>query len=171
MVEPVKQALNRANGRRTSKTPNPPDYDPLDLSSKMEYALIALLELATQTEKQPPLTIGGITAKHGIPDRYLEHILTILRRGGMVQSQRGSRGGYVLAREPWQISLLEVLALIDGARKVREQTPASTSERETIYAFWQQANTVSQTFLGNCTLQDLCQQLSERRQKSPMYYI
>jgi len=46
----------------------------------------------------------------------LEHIFTILRRGGLVQSQRGAKGGYVLTREPWKITVLDVVMLIEGDR-------------------------------------------------------
>lgn len=147
------------------------NYEPLDLSSKVEYALLALLALANHPDQQHPLTIGGITARHGIPERYLEQILTILRCGCIVHSQRGARGGYTLTREPRQISLLEVIALMDSTRKPREHSLLTTPEREVLHKTWQQANMVSQTFLQNCTLQDLCQQLKALQQKAPMYYI
>ncbi|MDX2098369.1 MAG: Rrf2 family transcriptional regulator [Leptolyngbyaceae cyanobacterium bins.59] len=60
------------------------------------------------------LTIHEITTRQPIPDRYLEHIFTLLGRSGLLQSQRGAKGGYVLAREPWRIKVSEVIALIDG---------------------------------------------------------
>jgi len=154
-----------------SSAPTNLNYEPLDLSSKVEYALLALLALANHPDQQSPLTISGIHARHGIPERYLEQILTILRRGGIVHSQRGARGGYALTREPQQISLLEVIALMDGTRKPREHTLMATPEREVLHQIWQQANVISQAFLQNCTLQDLCQQLEARQQKAPMYYI
>ena len=88
----------------------------LDLSAKVEYALLALMELANHWHRKTPLTINEITARQPIPDRYLEHIFTILRRGGLVQSQRGAKGGYVLTREPWKITVLDVVMLIEGDR-------------------------------------------------------
>ena len=150
---------------------NNQQYAPLELASKVEYALLALLELASHPDQRYPLTIAGITTKHAIPDRYLEQILTILRRGGIVTSQRGSKGGYILSRDPWNITLLEVIALMGGERKPKELASTSTLEREVIYEVWQQANTVSQSFLSNCTIQDLCQQRDARQQDYPMYYI
>jgi Rrf2 family protein len=80
-------------------------YAFLELSSRVEYALLALLELASYPGNPTPLTISQITTKQPIPDRYLEQILTGLRRDGIVQSQRGAKGGYVLARKPWQVSV------------------------------------------------------------------
>lgn len=125
------------------------NYEPLDLSSKVEYALLALFALASHPDQQHPLTISGITARRSIPERYLEQILTILRRGGIVHSQRGASGGYTLTREPRQISLLEVIALMDGTRQPCEHSLLTTPEREVLHKTWQQANVISQTFLQN----------------------
>jgi len=143
----------------------------LELSCKVEYALLALIELASNSPKKKPLTIGEITAKQPIPERYLEQVLTNLRRGGLVQSHRGSRGGYMLSREPWEITLLEVVVSLEGERKERKRSDFSTSEKETIHNVWQQANSASETVLSRYTIQDLCQLRDERKQNNPMYYI
>ena len=112
-----------------------------------------------------------MTAKQPIPERYLEQILTSLRRAGVIQSHRGSRGGFVLAREPWQITLLEIVTLVEGERKDREPSVTSTLERDLVHEIWEQANTASIKVLQNYTLQDLCQQREARLQQGPMYYI
>jgi Rrf2 family protein len=67
---------------------NSQSYALLDLSAKVEYALLALLELASHHDKKVTLTMSEIAAKQPIPERYLEQILTQLRRAGVVQSQR-----------------------------------------------------------------------------------
>ena len=94
-----------------------PNYTLLDLSAKVEYALIALLELANHSTDKTPITMSDISGKHPIPERYLEQILTSLRRAGVVQSQRGSKGGFLLVREPWQLTLLEVVVMLEGEQK------------------------------------------------------
>ena len=86
----------------------------VELSSRVEYALLALLELASHQPKESPLTMNEITASQEIPERYLDQILAVLRRAGIVQSLRGAKGGYLLAIEPWQITLLEVFSSLDG---------------------------------------------------------
>lgn len=73
--------------------------------------------------------MSEITAKQSIPERYLEQILTDLRRGGVVKSHRGAKGGYMLVCEPWQINLLEVVTLMDGERKERESSEAPSLEK------------------------------------------
>jgi len=164
----ISQSLNRSI--KSTKL-NSQNYALLDLSSKVEYALLALLELASHHGKKVPLTMSEITAKQPIPERYLEQILTNLRRAGVVQSQRGSKGGFVLVREPWQITLLEIVTLVEGERKEKETSDPPTLERSLVLEVWDQANAASVEVLRSYTLQDLCQEREVRAQQSPMYYI
>lgn len=152
---------------------NSQNYGILDLSSKVEYALLALLELASHRERKDPipLTMSEITAKQMIPERYLEQILCSLRRAGVVHSQRGSRGGFTLAREPAQITLLEIVISVEGEKKDRQSSESATLERNLVYKIWQQANSAAVEILKQYTLQDLCQQREAYGQQSPMYYI
>jgi Rrf2 family protein len=145
------------------------DYVLLELPSKVEYALLALLEMSSHPDKTSLLTISEIATRQNIPDRYLEHIFTSLRRGGLVQSLRGSKGGYVLAREPWLITVLEVVALVEGDRK--EKDCGDTIERELVREIWHKANQTSLEILNRYTLQDLCQRRDARKQEGLMYYI
>lgn len=150
---------------------NSRNYAVPELSSKVEYALLALLELASHSAQKTPLTMSEITAKQSIPERYLEQILTDLRRGGVVKSHRGAKGGYMLVCEPWQINLLEVVTLMDGERKERESSEAPSLEKNLLRDIWQQANAASHAVLSRYTLQDLCQQRDALKHTHPMYYI
>lgn len=154
-----------------SSSPDRENYIFLELSSKVEYALLALIELASHPTKTTPLTINEITAKQPIPERYLEQVLTSLRRSGLVESHRGSRGGYVLNRAPWQITLLDVVISLEGNRKAKQRSDSPTLERDIVYTVWQHVNSASEAVLSQYTLQDLCQQREERKQTNPMYYI
>jgi Rrf2 family protein len=150
---------------------NSQNYALLDLSAKVEYALLALLELARHHEKKVPLTMNEIAAKQPIPERYLEQILTQVRRAGLVHSQRGSKGGFVLMREPWQITLLEIVTLVEGERKDKESSETPTIEKTLVVEIWERANAASIEVLRSYTLQDLCQERETRAQNNPMYYI
>nr|ADN13577.1 transcriptional regulator, BadM/Rrf2 family [Gloeothece verrucosa PCC 7822] len=143
----------------------------MSLPSKVEYALLALLEMASQPDLKKPLTVNEITAKQPIPERYLEQIFASLRRGGLLKSQRGSKGGYVLAREPQDITLLEIVSIIEGNRQIKENMDVSTVEMKLIQESWQQANQAAQSILGQYTLLDLCKQRESYIQQSLMYYI
>jgi Rrf2 family protein len=147
------------------------NYVLLDLSTKVEYALLALLELASHHDQKLPLTMNEITTKQPIPIRYLEQILSELRRSGLVQSQRGSKGGFLLVRAPWQITLLEIVTLVEGDHKEKETSEAYTLERGLVHEIWERANAASIEVLRSYTLQDICQERENRTQQSPMYYI
>jgi len=143
------------------------------LSSRVEYAFLALMELADNYNAQSCLKIGEIAERHSLPERYLEQILSALRREGIVQSIRGARGGYVLVREPWKITLQQVITTIDGDDNKRELelSEPSTVEKTVIYEVWSEANQAFQSIFSTRTIQDLCQQRDAYRQDNTMYYI
>ncbi len=145
----------------------------VELSSRVEYALLALLELASHHPKESPLTVNEITAAQEIPERYLDQILTVLRRAGIVQSLRGAKGGYLLAKKPWQITLLEVFSALEGdsSAKVEKVAESATIEKTTVLEIWQEVRQASLAVLGKYTLQDFCEQRDVRKQANPMYYI
>ncbi len=146
----------------------------LELSCKSEYALLALLELAQHYNDGRVLQIREIAAHQSSPDRYLEHLLATLRRQGLVRSQRGAKGGYFLARPPWQISLLDVIQAIEGEELSRSRTlPSSdlTPERQVLLQAWQEAQAAAVDILQKTTLQDLCDRQAQGQQARLMYYI
>jgi Rrf2 family protein len=81
------------------------------ITAKGEYATRAVLHLAMQ--HPDVVTIHEIAAANRIPVKYLEQILLELRRGGIVASRRGVHGGYRLMRDPFEISVGEVLRIVD----------------------------------------------------------
>lgn len=85
-------------------------------SAKTEYGLVSLLELAAIYPQGGVLQVAEIASRQGIPDRYLEQMLTSLRRGRILRSIRGPRGGYQLARPPAEIRIAEVVACLEGRR-------------------------------------------------------
>ncbi len=86
------------------------------ITQKMKYALKALLVLADAAAQPAPeaLTIEAIAKRSGTPKRFLEHILLEVRNAGIIASTRGRSGGYQLIKAPSEISISELLRLIDG---------------------------------------------------------
>jgi Rrf2 family cysteine metabolism transcriptional repressor len=84
----------------------------ISITSKSRYAVVALAELARSGKG--PVPIAQIAERRGMPVQFLEQLFTTLRRGGLLQSQRGVKGGYTLARPPEQITILEVVQALDG---------------------------------------------------------
>ncbi len=145
----------------------------MEISCKNEYAILALIELAAHYACGEPLQIRQISAQQQIPDRYLEQLLATLRRCGLVRSQRGAKGGYILAREPWKINLLEVMSCLNGAdaQAVDPNGVTKTVESAVIWDVWQEAHQAANAVLQRCTLQDLYEKCTARRQLDIMYYI
>ncbi len=140
----------------------------MQLSCKCEYALLALFELAQHHAANEPLQIKHIATTQGIPERYLEQLLAVLRRQGFVKSVRGAKGGYLLSREPWQINLYDVIQSIDGQES--GQT-IMTLEGNIVQEAWQKADAAAIAMLKEQTLQELCDERQRRQQTAVMYYI
>ena len=85
----------------------------LSITSKSPYALKALTELG-RTGGDAPVPIGELARRRDIPVQFLEQLFAVLRRAGLLRSQRGVHGGYAFAREPGEITVLEVVELLDG---------------------------------------------------------
>jgi len=82
------------------------------ISAKGEYAAKAVLYLSLKYPGVVP--IHEVAQRHSIPVKYLEHILLGLKKAGLLESRRGIHGGYTLARPPEQISVGEILRVVDG---------------------------------------------------------
>lgn len=109
----------------------------MELSAKVEYALLSLVEMASQPNLAEPMQIKEIASRQGIPDRYLEQVFSSLRRAGIVQSQRGSKGGYTLAHDPWQITVLDVFNCLEeskhGKNRYNQRKQCCSNVRSEIY--------------------------------------
>ena len=71
----------------------------MKLSTKGRYGLRAMIDLARYSEKEP-VSIGSVAARQEISERYLEQLVALLKKAGLVKSIRGASGGYVLAKKP-----------------------------------------------------------------------
>ncbi len=118
----------------------------ISITSKSPYALLALAELGV-SGGAGPVPIGDLAKRRDVPVQFLEQLFAVLRRAGVLSSQRGVKGGYMFARDPSQVSVLEIVELLDGplgrdaqgvfadaasaARRVLEETTiADVIERE-----------------------------------------
>jgi Rrf2 family protein len=86
----------------------------LAITSKSPYAVRALSELA-RVGGAGPVPIGEIARRRDIPVQFLEGMFATLRRAGIIQSQRGVKGGYSFARPPQEVTVLDVVEALEGA--------------------------------------------------------
>lgn len=145
----------------------------MEMSSKMRYALLALLVLARYYEQGKVLQIEQIASLQQIPDRYLGQLLMMLRRYGLVRSQRGAKGGYLLNKAPQEITLLQILACMEGSKSQEEcnYSESLNMEDTIIQEIWQEATIAAMAVFGDYTLQDLCDKQQQRQVLDPMYHI
>ncbi len=85
----------------------------ISITSKSPYALAALAELGRSSGSEP-VPIGELARRREVPVQFLEQLFAALRRAGILKSQRGVKGGYRFARAPAEITVLEVVELLDG---------------------------------------------------------
>jgi Rrf2 family protein len=144
------------------------------ISSKGEYGLRALLDLA-QRYGDGPIQSRDIHERQGIDENYLNQILILLRRSGLIESIRGPQGGHRLARPPSQIGILEALLALEGPLLPADSgrdTPVPTEplDRELIREVWDSTRALIERHLSSITLDDLCQRKRQRTGEI-MYYI
>jgi Rrf2 family protein len=133
------------------------------VSAKAEYACIAMLELAANYEVAHPLRIKDIAEAHGIPQGFLVQILLQLKGAGLVASLRGAAGGYQLARAPEQISLADVINVIDRAPAPRPDgtAPAPSPVVQVVRGVWQEMQAEEQRRLEALTLAELARRTQQ----------
>ncbi len=127
------------------------------LSARADYALRAAIELASATTGH--VTADQLARAQNIPGKFLEAILTQLRRGGLVRSQRGPDGGFWLARPASQISLADIIRAIDGplvgVRGERPENLGYTGAAEPLQDVWIALRANERAILEEVTLEHI----------------
>jgi Rrf2 family protein len=142
----------------------------MKVSAKTEYACLAMLELAARYGSDQPVRIRTIADEHGIPSRFLVQILLQLKGAGYVASTRGASGGYQLIKPPDEITLGEVMSVIEGQEtEVTSTTPANSSTARVLVQVWREVAQVQHDALHAITFGELVGRV--KRQSENMFYI
>jgi Rrf2 family protein len=140
------------------------------ISAKTEYACIAVLELAARRASGEPVRIRDIAEAHGVPSRFLVQILLQLKSAGLVVSVRGAAGGYQLARDPEEITLLDVMNTVDAQRgQLQTSATRATPTTRALQRAWKAVAAKERELLASVTFADLARQLQTAQEE--MYYI
>ena len=148
----------------------------MKISSRCDYACRALAELAINYARKEPTQIARIAKNQDIPEKYLVHILNQLRRAGLVASKRGKVGGYSLAKKPSEMSLGQVMRVIDGPLLttlcVDEATRQKCSRAGTcpFRDVWEEVDKAMTGVLDNITLEDVVRKMRTCKERA-MYHI
>ena len=139
----------------------------------VDYCLKALMTLAERYSTGQPQRVEEIAAAQNIPENYLRRLLIELKRGGLVLSQKGPSGGYMLARHPSKITMAEVVQIIEGDYvpvECLEDGSNALCQRADNCAMrdvWNEVRDSVNAILGGVTLQSL----AERRKTALHFQI
>jgi len=164
-------AFASPGGLEAATIPTKAPGNTVAFSAKTEYGLVSLLELAAIYPQGGVLQVAEIAARQGIPDRYLEQMLTSLRRGQILRSIRGPRGGYQLSRPPAEIRIAEVVVCLEGELASRGTAARQSAEFEVIGGLEGRLEQARQAILEGTSLQDLLDERDQRLQSQVMYFI
>ena len=143
----------------------------MPFSAKTEYGLVALIDLAAAHATGVLVQTGEICRRHGMPERYLEQMLTALRKGGYLQSIRGPRGGFRLARSPELITIAEVEECLEGETPPERQGARGSAEFRALESLARQAQEARMAVLKSTTLAQLLLERDRQRPPATMFYI
>jgi Rrf2 family cysteine metabolism transcriptional repressor len=132
----------------------------LVITSKSPYAVRALAELARRGGSSP-VPIGEIARARDIPAQFLEGLFATLRRAGILQSQRGVKGGYQFARPPADVTVLEIVELLEG------ELGADAAGQGPV---WQESVEAVKAVLAGTTIADVAEREAQAA-GAQMYYI
>ncbi|QIA27151.1 Rrf2 family transcriptional regulator [Thermaerobacter sp. PB12/4term] len=141
----------------------------MQLSTRGRYGVRAMYELARRYG-QGPVPLREVADAQNLPENYLEQLMAPLRKGGLVQSVRGAQGGYVLARDPAQITVADIVRLLDGpiGPETDQEATGTPSVADPV---WEEVRRAITGVLEGTTLADLCRQAEERQRRGYMFYI
>ena len=130
----------------------------MKFSTRVRYGMRAMLDLAVNGEGKLVL-LKDIAARQEISKRYLEHMMTQLRNGGLVVAERGASGGYRLSRDPSQIKLDEVFEALEGklapVECVQDPSTCGRADDCVVRELWCEVTGAMRGVLENKTLEDL----------------
>ena len=144
----------------------------MKISAKTEYACIAMLELASQYGSGEPVRIRRIAERHTVPPRFLVQILLQLKGAGLVSSVRGAGGGYRLIKPPADVSLGQVMDIVNSASEDAISSTNASPDSPAVKVLtqtWKEVNAVESRMLNDVSLADLLERA--KGQDDKMYYI
>jgi len=144
-------------------------------SVKSEYAVTAVLDMALHAEKGP-VHVRAIARRQSIPVRFLEQVMASLKKAGIVESIRGSQGGYILSRDPKTINIAQIIEAIEGPITPMECTTGTMENRCLqmngciIKGVWEDVRRAVTNVLSQISIEDMCKKKREQ-EYTVMYHI
>jgi Rrf2 family protein len=148
----------------------------MKVSTKVEYGIIAIMDIAMHFEENQSVTSLQISERHGISKKFLEQIMTSLRTAKLVTALKGSKGGYKLTTEAKNINLAEILNALDVTilETPLKSNPCNSSNINNVinHQVWERMNQSIVDIANSITLQDLIDEFKKTNSlENLMYYI
>jgi Rrf2 family transcriptional regulator, cysteine metabolism repressor len=136
----------------------------MKLPAKVEYAIKAVLELSKVYQDKKPLKTSSITGKQNISSKFLLQIMIRLKNGGIVRSERGISGGYLLLKSPESISLKDVINAVDVNILSKESVKKKSGNKfdEVLFTIWNEASLNLEKYLENITFDILIKKIHDK---------
>ncbi|NLM05032.1 MAG: Rrf2 family transcriptional regulator [Clostridiales bacterium] len=149
----------------------------MKLSTKGRYGLKAMLDLAIRYGNGP-IPLKTIAERQGLSDHYLEQLIAVLRKSGLVKSVRGAQGGYMLTTSPKNITVGDIIRTLEGplapAECVIEEDPAYCKKADycVTKVVWEKIRDSVNEVIDSITLQDMLDDYEKMKsQNNYMFYI
>ncbi len=148
----------------------------MKVSTKGHYGVQAMLDLALRYG-EGPISLKSIAERQALSEPYLEQLIATLRKAGLVKSMRGAQGGYVLAKEPQEIKIGDIIRVLEGPIAPVECVQGDNEqcgkyEVCVTKVVWQKVKTSIEEVLDSITLGDLCKEAKRiQLTNNYMYYI
>jgi Rrf2 family protein len=144
----------------------------MKVSTRGRYGLRAMIDLAIHS-KETHVSLASIAERQNVSLNYLEQAFSVLKKTGLVKSVKGAQGGYTLAYPPENITVYQILQVLEGDlsiidRQVNNEGPIQYCIQEQI---WDKIDTKLKELLTSITLKDLAEEYENGCAKDPMYYI
>ncbi|NGZ10152.1 MAG: Rrf2 family transcriptional regulator [Nitrospira sp. LK70] len=149
----------------------------MKVSKRATYGIMVAVDLAIHAS-EAPIQARAIARRHGIPVRFLEQVLHAMKNAGIVESQRGAQGGYLLMHEPAAMSIADIFEALEGPAFHRSSVDQQTRDRHAtkpellLDDVWEQVQQAERKVLENITVEHLAMRLQTiDAQHNPMYHI
>lgn len=146
----------------------------MKISTKGRYGLRALVDLAVNMQEKP-VTLAEVAGRQKISQNYLEQVFGTLRKAGVLKSVKGSGGGYLLARDAKDITVKDVLDVLEGPFSIIDLKERESSDlicQAISQLVWEEINANVNHLLEETTVEDLVKEYQSKQDHGmPMYYI
>lgn len=149
----------------------------MKISARVECGIIALIDIAINSNDGNAVSIAGISGRQNISAKYLEQVLIALKQAHIIRGQKGSRGGYMLARPAKEINFREIINALDVTilcDAYIDEDPDNSDYKVTVNScLWDKMNSYLQEFAEKITLAEVAEQCRDAHHANDeyMYYI